>query len=173
MRAPFAVLPLFDGPFRATVVLNDPWVLITATGDDPDALSDLTLHEIGQLPLICWRSPSAAAPALDRFRAVGIEPNIVLRSDYNEVVQGFAAARFGIALIPRLAVNPFDDRTAIIDLGELIPPRQLAIARHRDRAASDALEAFVSLVTEIGSEIEVAEATLRMRPAAVCDVGQS
>jgi len=154
----FAVLPLLEGPFRATVVLNDPWVLVTATGDERVKAAGLTLHEIGELPLVCWRSPSAIAPALDRFRAAGIEPNIVLRSDYNAVVQGFAAAGFGIALMPRLAVNPHDDRITIIGLGSLIPPRQVAIARHRDRATSEALEAFVSLVAEIASEIEVAEA---------------
>jgi DNA-binding transcriptional LysR family regulator len=169
----FAVLPMLDGPFRTTVVLNDPWVLVAATGSDAAALSCLTLDEIGKLPLVCWRSPSAVAPALDRFRAAGIEPSIVLRSDYNEVVQGFAAAGLGVALMPRLAVNRYDDRTAIIDLDGLIPPRQVALARHRDRPTSEPLEAFVSLVAEVGSEIEVAETTLMARLPAVCDVGQS
>ena len=169
----FALLPLPDGPFRATVFLHDPWVLVTSIGGDLAALSGFTLHEIGALPLACWRSPSAVAPALDRFRAAGIDPNIVLRSDYNEVVQSFAAGGLGVALMSRLAVNPYDDRTATIDLSELIPPRQLAIARHRDRATSEALEAFVSLVAEIGSEIEATEATRRVRLAPVCDVGQS
>jgi len=164
----FAVLPLPEGPFRTTVLLSDPWVLVTEAGADSAALSGLTLRQLGELPLLCWRSASAIAPALECFRAAGIEPNIVLRSDYNEVVQGLAAAGFGIALMPRLAVDLHDERTAVVDLRGLIPPRQLAITRHRDRATSEALEAFVSIVAEIASEVEP-ENTAALRLAAACD----
>jgi DNA-binding transcriptional LysR family regulator len=155
----FAVLPLPDGPFRAQVLMNDPWVLVTRAGEE-DALSGLaTLADIGALPLVCWRSPSAIAPALTWFRAAGIEPNIVLQSDYNEVVQCFAAAGFGVALMPRLAVAVQDDTTAVVELEGIIPPRQLAIAWHRDRRKSTTLGAFVSLVAEVASEVEAREAT--------------
>ena len=140
-------------------------MLVTQAPSDRTELSRLTLREIAELPLVCWHSPLPIAPALDSFRAAGIEPNIVLRSDYNEVVQGFAAAGFGIALMPRLAVNPCDCRTAIVDLDGLIPPRRLAIAWHRDRATNEALDAFVSHVAEVASEIEVAgEGFARLAP---------
>ncbi len=165
----FAVLPLPDGPFRAAVVLDDPWVLVTEASSDHSALSRLTLREIAELPLVCWHSPLPIAPALDSFRAAGIEPNIVLRSDYNEVVQGFAAAGFGVALMPRLAVNPCDCRTSIFDLGGLIPPRRLAITWHRDRATNDAIDAFVSHVTAVASDIGCAEGT-PARSAPVRDI---
>jgi len=165
----FAVLPLPDGPFRATVVLDDPWVLVTEASSDHTALSRLTLREIAELPLVCWHSPLPIAPALDSFRAAGIEPNIVLRSDYNEVVQGFAAAGFGVALMPRLAVNPCDCRTSIFDLDGLIPPRRLAIASHRDRATNDAIDAFVSHVAEVASEIGAGEGAFA-RPGPVRNI---
>lgn len=168
----FAVLPLPDGPFGATVVLDDPWVLVIEASSDPTAFSRLTLREIAELPLVCWHSPLPIAPALDSFRAAGLEPNIVLRSDYNEVVQGFAAAGFGVALMPRLAVNPCDCRTAIVDIDGLIPPRRLAIAWHRDRATNDALDAFVSHVAEVASEIEVGDGGLA-RPASVRNIALS
>jgi len=167
----FGVL-LQDGPFRATAVLDDPWVLVTQASSDRSALSRLTLREIAELPLVCWHSPLPIAPALDSFRAAGIEPNIVLRSDYNEAVQGFAAAGFGIALMPRLAVNPCDCRTAIVELDGLIPPRRLALAWHRDRATNEALDAFVSHVAEVASEIEVGDWGL-VRPAPVANVASS
>ena len=139
---------------------------------DRSALSRLTLREIAELPLVCWHSALPIAPALDSFRAAGIEPNIVLRSDYNEAVQGFAAAGFGIALMPRLAVNPCDCRTAIVELDGLIPPRRLALAWHRDRATNEALDAFVSHVAEVASEIEVGDWGL-VRPAPVANVASS
>jgi len=168
----FAVLPLPDGPFRASVVLDDPWVLVTEASRDRTALSRLTLGEIAELPLVCWRSPSALHPALDSFRAAGVEPNIVLRSDYNEVVQGFAAAGLGVALMPRLAVNPCDCRTAIIDLDGLIPPRRIAIAWHRDRVANEALDAFVSHVAAVASEMDVVEGG-SARPAPARNIASS
>ena len=168
----FAVLPLPDGPFRATVVLDDPWVLVAEASSDCTALSRLTLREIAELPLVCWHSPLPIAPALDSFRAAGIEPNIVLRSDYNEVVQGFAAAGFGVALMPRLAVNPSDTRTTIVELGGLIPPRRLAIAWHRDRATNDAIDSFVSHVAEVASEIGGPEGA-SARPAPVRNIAVS
>jgi DNA-binding transcriptional LysR family regulator len=80
--------------------------------------------------------------------------NLVFQSDYNEVVQGFAAAGLGIALMPRLAVNPQDERTAIIELGDLIPPREVAVVWHDERPASEASKRFVDLAGEIGSRLE-------------------
>jgi DNA-binding transcriptional LysR family regulator len=162
----FAVLPLPDGPFRAQVLLDDPWVLVTRAGDEGELSGLTTLADIGALPLVCWRSPSAIAPVLTWFRAAGIEPNIVLQSDYNEVVQGFAAAGFGVALLPRLALDVQDETTAVVELEGIIPPRQLAIAWHRDRKRSTALESFVSLVAKVASELDARGERVRPFPRA-------
>jgi DNA-binding transcriptional LysR family regulator len=106
--------------------------------------------------LLCSRSPSAIYPIVDSFRAAGIEPNIVFQSDYNNVLQEFAASGIGAALMPSLSVNPHDERTITHDLGSLLPPRQIAIAWHRDRGASEALQEFVTLAARVGSELQTA-----------------
>jgi DNA-binding transcriptional LysR family regulator len=151
----FTLLPLPQGPFRARAVLRDPWVLVAQAGSPVAAMppASLDLAFVGQLPLVCFRAPRSIDEALDQFRAAGIEPNIVLRSDYNDAVQEFAAAGRGVALMPRLAVNRRDARTAIVELGELIPPREIALAWHGDRSWSDVLEVFVSLAAELGSRL--------------------
>jgi DNA-binding transcriptional LysR family regulator len=150
----FANLPLPPGPFAATVVLNDPWVLV-AQVEVARRLSaqPLAARDIGDLDLVCFRSPRAVDSALSPLRALGAEPNIVFQSDYNEVVQGFAAAGLGVALMPRLAVNDQEDRTALVGLGDLIPPRQIAIVAHAERVRSDPVEAFVSIAAEVGSRL--------------------
>lgn len=164
----FGILPLPEGPFQRTVIVNDPWVLVAQAGSVHAALSaPLTVREVAELPLVCFRSPSAIAPALESLQALGIEPNIVLRSDYNDVVQEFAAAGVGVALMPRLAVNRYDDRTMTIDLSTLIPPREIAIAWHRDRRPSEAFDAFISLAAEVGSKVgeyETHRESLAARP---------
>jgi hypothetical protein len=56
--------------------------------------------------------------------------------------------------MPRLAVNTRDGRTAVVDLGGLIPPREIALAWHSDRMPSPALQAFVTLAAEMGAKLE-------------------
>jgi DNA-binding transcriptional LysR family regulator len=152
----FAILPLPPGPFTTRAVYADPWVLVAQAGLDHAALAapPLSLRRIGELPLVCFRSPRAVDSVVDQFRAAGVNMNIVLRSDYNEALQEFAATGLGFALMPRLAVNPHDERTAIIELGTLIPARQIAVAWHCDRTMSDALVAFVSVAADTGSQLE-------------------
>jgi DNA-binding transcriptional LysR family regulator len=152
----FTLLPLPRGPFQARVVLSDPWVLVARAGSEHagQAASARTLREIGQLPLVCNRMPRAIDPVLSAFRAVGVEPNILLRSDYNDALQELAAVGLGIALMPRLAVNPYDERTAIVELGDLIPKRDIAVAWHSERTASEAFASFVSLAVEVGAALD-------------------
>jgi DNA-binding transcriptional LysR family regulator len=148
----FANLPLPPGPFAATVVLNDPWVLVAQVDLARQlAAKPLEASDIGKLDLVCFRSPRAGDSALSPLRALGVELNIVFQSDYNEVVQGFAAAGLGVALMPRLAVNDQEERTAIVGLGELIPPRQTAVVAHAERVRSDPIEAFVAISADVGS----------------------
>ena len=41
-----------------------------------------------------------------QLRASGVEPNFVFRSDDNGTIQGLVGAGVGIALMPRLTVEP-------------------------------------------------------------------
>ena len=154
----FTLLPLPPGPFEARTVLRDPWLLVVQAGAEHARLSaraPLGLREIGQLPLVSFRLPRAIDAVLERFRAAGVEPNILLRSDYNDAVQELAAAGLGVALMPRLAFNPHDERTATVELGDLVPPREIAVAWHSDRTPSEPFEAFVSIAREVGAGLEV------------------
>jgi DNA-binding transcriptional LysR family regulator len=152
LDAAFAVLPLPDGPYRARMILEDPWGLVTGR-EVAHPRSPVTLSELGELPLVCWRSPSALAPALGPLRTAGVEPRIVLRSDYNAVVQGFAAEGLGIGLLPRLAFNACDERTTFTPLDGLIPPRQIAVVWHCDRTESKAIRSFMTVVRHAAADL--------------------
>ncbi|CAN5123302.1 hypothetical protein BH09ACT13_BH09ACT13_16410 [soil metagenome] len=149
-------------PFEARTVLRDPWILVVQEGAEHARLTaraPLRLQEIGQLPLVSFRLPRAIDAVLDRFRAAGVEPNILLRSDYNDAGQELAAAGLGVALMPRLAFNPHDERTSTVGLGDLVPPREIAVAWHSDRTASESFEAFVSIAREVGAGLEAGSPT--------------
>jgi molybdate transport repressor ModE-like protein len=163
----FTLLPLPAGPFHARAVLRDPWVLVVQAGSQLTASPRpaLELAAVGRLPLVTFRAPRSIDDALDGFRKAGIEPNVVLRSDYNDAVQELAASGRGVALMPRLAVNPRDERTAIVDLDGLIAPREIALAWHGDRVRSEPLDTFVDLAVETCSRLEGFPTLLRASAA--------
>jgi DNA-binding transcriptional LysR family regulator len=158
----FVMPPLPDGPFATAELMRDPWVVLVPS-DSPLAASrePVPLREIADLPLIGSRLCRSREQVQAHFRARGLEPNYVFHSDENNTVHGLVAAGAGIAILPRLAVDPNDERVVAIELGPKVPPRIIAIAWHRDRYRSPAAEAFVELAKELCATLEPsAEATL-------------
>jgi DNA-binding transcriptional LysR family regulator len=151
----FGAMPLPEGPFGSRVVLTDPWVLVAEAGSLLARRGRLrTLRELRGLPVIASRSTLESPACVNCLRAAGVNPSDALRSENDSVVQAFAAAGLGIAVMPRLAVDPADERLSIVELGELIPPRRLAIAWHADRSPHRSLDAFAALAARVGSLLE-------------------
>jgi molybdate transport repressor ModE-like protein len=150
----FLDLPLPPGPFAAAPVLTDPYVLVAQAGSETArGCPPRTPAELARLPLIVFRACKRIDSLAGQLRTNGLDANVVLRSDYNEAVQGHAAAGLGVALMPRLAVNYEDEHTVVIELGELVPPRQIAIAWHSERTPTDAAAALISIAAEVGDAL--------------------
>jgi len=146
----FVDLPLPPGPFETTPVLADPYVLVAQAGSEQARMCPpKTLADLGRSPLIVFRACKRIDALSGQLRAIGLQADVVLRSDYNEAVQGHAAAGLGVALMPRLAVNFDDERTVVIELGDLVPPRQIAVAWHAERTVSQAAKALMELAVEV------------------------
>ena len=146
----FVDLPLPAGPFETTPILSDPYVLVAQAGSEQARMCPpKTLADLARLPLIAFRACKRIDPIAGQLRAIGLQAKVILRSDYNEAVQGYAAAGLGVALMPRLAVNFDDARTVVIELGDLVPPRQIAVAWHSERTVSEAAKALMKLAVEI------------------------
>jgi molybdate transport repressor ModE-like protein len=151
----FADLPLHPGPFEAVDLLTDPYVLLVAAGSPLAQSGPVGLDEIADLPLIghwtCRVLPRVEA----ELRAQGLEPNFVFRSDIITTVQALVGAGVGSAIIPRLGVDPADERTAVVELAEGLPvqPRVISLFWHRDRYRSPAALGFVDAAREVCAEI--------------------
>lgn len=164
LDAAFAELPLLDGPFEGDEVLVDPCVLLVAAGSErATAGSPQRLEELAELPLIRIQG----WPMLDlveaHLRATGVEPRFALSADANATVQALVAAGVGAAIMPRLAIAGDDPRVVTLGVGDLLPPRRLALYWHRDRKRTGALEHFHAAVARAGS------ALLADAPSAVHD----
>jgi molybdate transport repressor ModE-like protein len=156
----FVMLPLGAGPLEAEQLLVDPYVLIVPK-DSPLAGREKrpSLREIAQQPLIGYRQCRSNELVETAIRRAGGEPQFVFRSDDNGTVQGLVGAGIGVALVPQLTLTPTED-TEVIELGELVPPRLIGIAWHRDRYRTPAARAFVETAREVaaGEALELAAA---------------
>jgi DNA-binding transcriptional LysR family regulator len=150
----FAVEPIPPGPYETSPVMSDPWVLVARAGAEPAAEFQARALAAGSLRVMCFSSARQLEPAIRHLRRKGIELDVVLRSDYNTVLQELAAAGLGVALMPRLAVDTHDERVTVVEGDELVPPRQIAIAWHTDRPRNDAVETFRALAVEVGSSLD-------------------
>ena len=139
----FVMLPVMNEALESEELLVDPFVLIVPK-DSPLAgrKTPPTLREIGEHPLIGYRQCRSMESVETAMRRAGSEPNIVFRTDDNGTVQGLVAAGVGVALVPRLTLQPTDGTLEVIPMDKL-PPRLIGVARHRDRYRTPAARAFI------------------------------
>jgi DNA-binding transcriptional LysR family regulator len=146
----FADLPLPEGPFEAVELLRDRYVLVVEAGSELSGCSErLTPADLGRVPLICFRSGRCMQRILRRLADYGVEPTIAFRSDHNETLQALASAGMGAALMPRLAVDAADPSIAVLELGEILPPRLIALAWNSHRQVGPAASEFVELARAV------------------------
>jgi DNA-binding transcriptional LysR family regulator len=146
----FADLPLPEGPFESEEVLRDPYVLLVPAGSELAARDAAPpLRELAGVPLIGWRSTGEPETYL---RGRVPELNVVFRTDDNGTLLGLVAEGLGLAVVPRLVANPRNPSFAALPFGTRIPPRDIAIAWHRDRYRSAAAQAFAGLARDMGAE---------------------
>ena len=146
----FADLPLVDGPFEAVELLRDPYVLVvpadSALADDGAAPS---LREIAELDLIGHKH----CRSLTNLEAVFRRPlRYVFQSDHNQTVQALVAAGVGLALVPRLTMDPLDESTVVLEAPK-VPPRVIALAWHRDRYRTPSARSFVETAQAVSAEL--------------------
>src|SRR5260370_451026 len=108
-----------------------------------------SLRELSGVPLIGWRNTGEPETYL---RGRVPELNIVFRTDDNGTLLGLVAEGLGVAVVPRLVVNPRNPSIVALPFGTRIPPRDIAIVWHRDRFRSAAAQAFAELARDIGAE---------------------
>ena len=134
--------PPRDDALERLHLLDDPYVLLVADDHPLAAADNVDPATVSRLPLITYRSLRAdllPTTLLPRDRAL----DVIFRSDDDATVRALVAAGVGVALIPKLSVEPADTRTHAIPILPSLPARRLFLAWLRARAPSPARECFV------------------------------
>ncbi len=149
----FADFQLWEGPFESVGLLEDPYVLVVQARSPLAARRRRpTLAEVAELPLIGFRQCRTSSRLEAHLRSEGLDPRFVFRSDDNGTVQAMVGAGVGVAIVPRLTVDLNDASTAVVELGDAVPPRRISLLWHRDRYRSPATRAFTAVAQEVCAE---------------------
>ena len=127
------------GPFESVELMRDPYVLVVAD-HSPLAARDKppTLREILELPLISYRTCRTTHGSRSGYgwpagsRTSSSAPTTTARCRRS------SPPASGVALVPRLTVDPADESIAVVELGERVPPRIIGVAWHADRQLTPA-----------------------------------
>lgn len=154
----FADLAVIDEASHAMVeLIRDPEVLITAP-DHPLAQADIVdLADLAGVRMISMPIDDSCAIRTARaLERVGVEPDVVFRSDDNLTTQRLVAIGLGVAIVPLLTIERSipDANVAIRGLNTSLE-RHIGIIWHRDRLQSRAAEAFIATAMQISSDVDM------------------
>lgn len=155
--AAFAELPLLPGPFTGITVLTEPVVLLVhADSSAARAGRPPTLAELASLPLIAdstWRM----LPRIEEWiAAAGHELEFAMAASSIEAIHALVAAGLGAALAPRMAADPTFPGVAVIEVGDLLGARRIALYWHAQRRSNDTLDRFRAATLAICAGIDPA-----------------
>ncbi|MFL5919165.1 MAG: LysR family transcriptional regulator [Gaiellaceae bacterium] len=154
LDACFVDLPLrFDRGLQITALAVDEYVLVVPRNGRVDRGASVQPVDLRSVNLIGFKSSGSTQRVIDHLRAEGIETHFVVRSDDNSVVQGFVAAGFGAALMPRLAAELLSGPLDIRPFEPALPPRVIALAWTRDLTAAPWLAEFVASTRQVVNRI--------------------
>lgn len=143
--------PEGDRPgLEMTELFSDPY-LVVVPADEPDgpfpAESLRTRAVIGNPVGVCERIVNSA------LHAQGIDLRYEFQTADNGAVHAMVANGMGVAVMPRLAVDPDDPAVAIRELEPPIPARQVVIARREGEPGpltAAVVDAALAVVAEMG-----------------------
>jgi molybdate transport repressor ModE-like protein len=156
-----ARLPLELGPFDRTELLRVRWVLaVPSSWGLARAGGDVELAHLADKPLIGRHDDALGPPLEAELRALGVEPNVVFRTDIDATIRALVAAGMGAALLPSYAVGE-GEAIAALALADLRLTEVIGLFWHRERvlaaAASELRDVMCEVCGRLGGDPRAAE----------------
>lgn len=146
----FCELPCHDPPLACVELMDDPLVLLVSVrsplaqpGNQPSVAA------LAGLPFVGFRADSRVhAQLIETLARHDVEPRFTYHVDLNSTLQALVAADLGVAIVPKLAIDPADPGTTTIELPEL-PSRRISLGWLRDREPSPAAVRFTEIARTV------------------------
>lgn len=138
--------------FEVRHLVDDPFVLLAPHGEFP--VGPVHIADIGERPLIGQQDNPCQRLNEAGLRAGGIEPRYVFRTNENGAVAAMVRAGMGLAVLPRLCIEPDDRRLAVHEIIPPIPDRVVSLAWRRGRTLSPAAEHFIAVTEDVCRRLE-------------------
>jgi DNA-binding transcriptional LysR family regulator len=135
------------------LAVDDYVVVVPRDAPQASRGSSIPLAELRNLKLIGFKGSGSTQRVIAHLRTQGVEPQFVLRSDDNAVIQGYVAAGFGAALIPQLAAELLSGEFAVLTVEPALPPRVIALAWVRDLSAAPWAQLFVRTTRDVAARL--------------------
>lgn len=144
----FMVLPVPDGPFSSSELLEDPYVVVAL----PEIWRDrhrrsVDWQDLIGMPLITYARMRPEHAVENRLGHPELAEQIVFRSHDNGTLLGLAEEGLGTAMMSWLSVPTLTSSLAVLPINN-VPPRIVGIAWHRDRIRTRAAEDFVRIAKQ-------------------------
>lgn len=150
--AAFTDLPLARGAFESRSITRDPCSLLVRAGSAlEDQVRPPTLGRLAGAPLAVLEGARSTVALETWFTAHGVAPNVMLRASGEATLRAFVAAGRAAAILPRTAVEPWDERTAAIDLHGVVPDREVAVYWRAGGDQGESLDAFCEAATKVAA----------------------
>jgi DNA-binding transcriptional LysR family regulator len=93
----------------------------------------------------------SGGPVQHHMASLGIEPNVVFRSDNHQVLEGIVAAGVAVALVPRLAQPVTRADIVVKPIGPAPPARRIALATRDGDHHPVALRSMVEILHQVAA----------------------
>ena len=132
-------------------LMEDPLVLLAPAGRFP--CGPVALQELANEPTIGQHSNSCQLACEMGLRESGLTPNYVFRTNDNGTVAAMVRAGMGVAFMPMLCVDAYENGVAVHPTDPPLPPRTISLAWRAGRTMSPITEHFVDITADVCAEI--------------------
>ena len=138
------------GEFNVETLFTNERVLLAAKGhpvlDEPIE----SIHQIARWPLIVSAGTRDNPSYIEgKLNEGGLDYNVVMRLDHFDAVKRYVSKGLGISVVPRIILEPDDEKTlGIVALGHILDIQSVGIVTVRDTPVSRYAQQFVSMLRE-------------------------
>lgn len=143
----FLQLPASKSTFESRVLISEPFVVLAASSHALANEKEITLKQLTGESFIFYKG-RARDSALEACRKAGFEPNIACESGELETIRALVAARFGLAIVPRLAASHLPKQVNAVPLKQPGLQRQIAAVWKKGGGLSPAAALLLDMAVE-------------------------